>query len=105
MMFRTTAALAAAFLMTACASLSPRAALVENFIDFGLSRDRSVCLADELSDRLDRDDLVDIADYVGGLNVAESPGDALEALVRIENPRAAAAVARAGILCAFGGAD
>ena len=87
----------------ACASLSPRSEVEARFVDFGLSSQRAGCLADELNDRLDRRDMKSVADFVGGLNAAGSPGQALDALLAIENPRAAAAIGAAGISCAFTG--
>ncbi len=92
-----------ALLAAACATVSPRARVEDRFVEFGLSRDRASCLADELDERLDRDDLADVADYVGGLNAVTSAGEALDALLRIENPRAVAAIGAAGIACAFSG--
>ncbi len=97
--------LATLLFLSACATGSPRSKLVDRFVEFGLSKERSVCLADELDDRLERDDLNDVVDYVGGLNAATSPGEALDALLRIGNPRAAAAITRASLACAFGGGD
>lgn len=91
-----------AFLMvTACATLSPRAEIESRFIEFGLGADRAGCLADELDERLNREDLNAVADFVAGLNAASSPGQALDALISIDNPDAAAAIARSTIACAF----
>ena len=70
-------------------------------MEFGLSHDRASCLASDLDERLDRSDLKDVANFVGELNEAASPGQSLDALLSIENPRAATAIARAGISCAF----
>jgi hypothetical protein len=86
----------------ACATGSPRAKIADRFVDFGVSEERADCLASELDERLERDDLNDVADYIGGLNEATSAGEALDALLRIGNPRAAAAIARASLACALG---
>ena len=91
----------AAALLAACATVSPRADVESRFIDFGLTPERAACLAGELDDRLDRNDLIDVANFVGGLSAASSAGEALDALLAIDNPRAASAIARAGISCAF----
>lgn len=88
-------------LAAACATVSPRARVEDRFVEFGLSRERAGCLADELDQRLDRNDLAAVADYVGGLNAVTSAGEALDALLRIENPRAVAAIGAAGVACAF----
>lgn len=85
----------------ACAGLSPRADVEQSFINFGLSPTRSACLAEELDERLDRNDMAGVAEYVNGLNAAASPGQALDALISIDNPQAAAAIGAAGISCAF----
>ena len=84
-----------------CATLSPRSRIEQRFIEFGLSPERAYCLADELDDRLDRQDLNAVADFVGGLNAASSAGEALDALLSIDNARAASAIARATVSCAF----
>lgn len=94
---------ALAFCAAACAGLSPRAEVENSFVDFGLSPTRAECMAGELDERLDRGDLKSVADFVGGLNAAGSPGQALDALIGIDNPRAAAAIGAAGISCAFTG--
>ena len=79
----------------------PRAQVEERFVDFGLSQERASCLAEELDERLERDDLMAIADYVAGLNEVETAREALNALSRIENPTALAAIGPAGLACAF----
>ena len=62
------AALLGAFLMVAsCATVSPRARIEDRFYELGLSRERSECLADELDERLDRNDLRDVADFLADL--------------------------------------
>jgi len=90
-----------ALLAAACATVSPRVRVEESFIDFGLSQERASCLANELDERLDRGDLADVADYVSGLNRVDTPRQALDALLRIDNPRAVGAIGAAGIACAF----
>lgn len=88
-------------IISACATVSPRAKLVDRFMEFGFSEDRAFCLADELDQRLDRDDLSDVAYYVDGLNNVDTAREALDALLRIDNPRAVAAIGAAGLSCAF----
>ena len=87
--------------LTACATVSPRSRIENRFVEFGLGENQAACMGNELDDRLDRSDLNAVADFIGNLNGANSPGQALEALTSIDNPRAAAAIARAGISCAF----
>ena len=88
--------------MTACATGGTRGQVENGLIDFGLSKERSECIADELDDRLDRSDMADVAYFLEGINDASSAGGALDALLEIDNSRAAAAIGRAGLACAFG---
>ncbi len=90
-------------LVAACATLSPRGAIENRLQELGMSENRAECLASELDERLDRGDLEAVADFVGQLNAASSAGETLDALLSIDNPRAASAIARAGVSCAFGG--
>lgn len=91
----------AALVITGCATVSPARRVEKQLISLGVSEARADCLADELDQDLDRGDLKDVADFLDDLNRAETPGGTLDALLRIENPRAAAAIAKAGIACAF----
>lgn len=100
---RSLIGLAALGLFASGCVTSPVADIENAFVDFGLSPERASCLAGELKDRLDREDLRDVAEYIGTLNRVTSPGEALDALLSIDNPRAASAIARAGIDCAFNG--
>ena len=86
--------------LTACVA-SPKSQIEERFVAFGLSAERAGCLATELDDRLENNDLQAVADFVDGLSAADSPGATLDTLLSIDNPRAASAVARAGLSCAF----
>ena len=87
---------------SACATAGARGQIESRFIEFGLSKERAGCLAYELDERLDRGDMADIAYFLDGINGASSPGGALDALLEIDNPRAAGAIGRAGLACAFG---
>lgn len=91
----------ASLTIASCATISPHARIENRLIKFGFSEERADCLAEELDERLDRNDLEAVADFIGDLNEAASPGETLDALIGIDNPRAAAAIARAGIACAF----
>lgn len=95
----TTAFLVAA---GACATISPASRIEKQLVSLGVSEARADCLADELDERLGRGDLKEVADFLEGLNRAQTPGGALDALLAIENPRAARAIASAGVACAFG---
>ena len=91
----------AACALGACATLSPRMSIENRFVELGLSENRAECMAGELDDRLDRDDLSAVADFVGELNAAGSAGGVLDALLGIDNARAAAAIGAASVACAF----
>ncbi len=99
---RKAMALGCALLMlAACASFSPRSRIKDRFVELGVSSDRAACLADELDERLDRDDLNAVADFLTDLNEAGSAGGALDALLGIDNPGVAASIAASGVACAF----
>ncbi|MEO1135763.1 MAG: hypothetical protein AAFW68_04005 [Pseudomonadota bacterium] len=100
-MMRTGLFLLLAFSIAACATVSPRKRIENRFVEFGLSDNKAECMASELDDRLDRDDLRAVADFVGNLNAAGSAGETLDALLSIDNARAAGAIAAAGVACAF----
>lgn len=93
--------LVAALALAACATVSPRKRIENRLIEFGLSEQKAECMGNELDDRLDRGDLKDVADFIGNINDATSPGEGLDALLSIDNARAAAAIARASVVCAF----
>ncbi|MEX6632476.1 hypothetical protein [Hyphococcus lacteus] len=100
-MFRIFAISLITLTVVACATVSPRMRIENRFVEFGLSEDKARCMGNELDDRLNRSDLKAVADFIGNINEADSPGQSLDALISIENPRAAGAIARAGIACAF----
>lgn len=85
----------------ACATLSPQSRIENRFIDLGLSKDRAECLAFEIDDRLDRREMDIVADYLDGIDRADSAREVLSALADIDNSEAATAIARAAIACAF----
>ncbi len=90
-----------ALTFAACATVSPRLRIENRFVEFGLSEKKAECMGKELDERLDREDLKAVADFVGNLNAAGSAGETLDALLGIDNARAAAAIAAAGVACAF----
>lgn len=86
----------------ACASFSPASRIENRLIDLGMSPRGAECLANELNESLDRKDLVDIADFLDRLDRPTSSRGAFDTLRSVDNPRAAASVAAAGIFCALG---
>jgi len=102
-LFLRSAVIAAAAILGACATLSPASRIQSQLVDLGISKSRASCIADELSDRLDRSDLNEVADFLDDINAAESAGGTIDRLAAIDNTRAAAAVAASAITCALGG--
>ena len=90
-----------AFAAAACATGFGAARLERQFVDLGFSADRAGCLAGELDERLEDDDMRAVSGFLDGLNQASTPGQSLDALVSIDNPDAAAAIARSALACAF----
>lgn len=90
-----------ALTLASCATVSPRKRIENRLIEFGLPEKKAECMGNELDDRLDRRDLQDVADFIGNINAASSPGEGLDALLSIDNARAAAAIAGASVACAF----
>lgn len=88
--------------LAACATLSPRARIENRLVEIGLSERKAGCMANELDDRLGREDLSEVADFLGDVNEASADGENYDALLSIDNARAAAAIAAAGLACAFG---
>ncbi len=97
------AAVAVAVFLGACATLSPASRIQSQLVDLGISKSKASCIADELSERLDRSDLKEVADFLDDINAADSAGGAIDRLAAIDNTRAAAAVAASAITCALGG--
>ncbi|MCK5748242.1 MAG: hypothetical protein KAH44_18640 [Oricola sp.] len=91
----------AAATLASCATISPRARIENRLVELGFAPGKADCMAAELDDRLSRDDLNAVADFVGQLNKADSAGGVLDALIGIDNARAAAAIGAAGVACAF----
>ena len=94
------AALALA-LLASCATAA-RVTLNDRFRAIGLSAKMADCMVDDLDQRLDNRDLQDLARYTVGLSRADTPLEAVESLMRIDNPRAVAAIGRAAFSCVTG---
>ncbi|MEM9706526.1 MAG: hypothetical protein AAF850_10680 [Pseudomonadota bacterium] len=84
--------------LSACATTA-RVTIQDRLQTIGLPETQARCLATELDERLDTEDLTDVARYTLTLSQASSPGQALDALLRIDNPRAVAAIGASGISC------
>lgn len=94
------AALALA-LLASCATAA-RVTLNDRFRAIGLSAKMADCMVDDLDQRLDNRDLQDLARYTVGLSRADTPLEAVESLMKIDNPRAVAAIGRAAFGCVTG---
>lgn len=94
------AALAAAMLAS-CATAA-KVTLNDRFRSIGLSADMADCMVDDLDDRLSDEDLRDLAKYTVGLSRADTPMEAVDSLLKIDNPRAVAAIGRAAFGCVTG---
>jgi hypothetical protein len=94
------AALSLVFLAS-CATAA-RATLKDRFRAIGLSADMADCMVDELDERLDDRDLQDLARYTVGLSRADTPLEAVESLLRIDNPRAVVAIGASAFSCVAG---
>ncbi len=94
------AALALA-LLASCATAA-KATLNDRFRAIGLSAEMADCMVDDLDERLDDRDLQDLARYTVGLSRADTPMQAVDSLLKIDNPRAVAAVGRAAFGCVTG---
>ncbi len=73
----------------------------DNLVDMGFSPGKASCMADQLEERLSDEDIQDLARYTAGLSRADSPGQALDALMKVDNARAAGAITASGISCLF----
>lgn len=97
-----TLCLAAALLSLAACATAARATLRDRFEAIGLSPRMASCMVDDLDDRLSDDDLRDLARYTVGLSRADTPLQAVDSLLEIDNPRAVAAIGRAAFACVTG---
>ncbi len=97
---KTMAGVAACFVLVGCIS-NPKSSIRSDLVRLGLSSERAKCMAGEIDSRLSGEDTRDVAQFLGNLQGSQSAGNVLDALLTIDNPRAAAVFARAGISCAF----
>ncbi len=98
---KKTCLILAVITLAACATVSPRMRIENRFVELGFSEGKATCMANELDERLDREKMKSVADFVGELSAAESAGGVLDALLGIDDAGAAAAIAASGVACAF----
>jgi len=88
-------------LLASCATAA-KVTLNDRFRSIGLSADMADCMVTDLDERLDDRDLQDLAKYTVGLSRADTPAEAVESLLKIDNPRAVVAIGRAAFSCVTG---
>ncbi len=98
---RTLCLVAVALTAAACATAA-RVTLIDRFEAIGLSPKMASCMVDDLDDRLSDDDMRDLARYTVGLSRADTPGKAIDQLLKFDNPRAVAGIGRAAFSCVTG---
>lgn len=100
MITRLLASSALLLAVTACATAS-KLTIADRLEDLGLSRDRSVCMADELDDRLNDDQLAKFARFTVRLEEADTALAAIGSLRQIEDAKIARAVTASAFSCAL----
>jgi hypothetical protein len=88
-------------LLASCATAA-KVTLNDRFRSIGLSPDMADCMVDDLDQRLDDRDLQDLAKYTVGLSRANTPAEAVDSLLKFDNPRAVVAIGRAAFSCVTG---
>ncbi|MEM6414125.1 MAG: hypothetical protein AAF720_05655 [Pseudomonadota bacterium] len=84
-----------------CATAA-RYTLEDRFQAIGIPEKTSVCMVDELDESLNDNDLTALAKYTTRISRASSTTAAIQELVKIDNPRAVAAIGQAGFTCVTG---
>jgi len=93
-------AITAAFIITGCTTVAKNS-LRNDLQRIGFSESISVCMADQLEDRLDGGDLQELAWHVSRLTRANNSQAALGSLKKIDNPRVIAAATASALSCAL----
>jgi cytochrome c553 len=87
-------------IVSSCATIA-RYSIEDSLRNIGIPAARADCMGGQLKDRLSDDDLQDLARYLSGLSKSETPGEALDAMLKIDNARAVGAISASAISCAF----
>lgn len=90
-----------ALLLCACATAS-KITLRDRFQSLGIPKDTAYCMVDDLEQELSNEDLSDLARYTVSLSRADTTAQAVNALLKIDNPRAVAAIGKAAFSCVTG---
>jgi hypothetical protein len=76
--------------------------LEDRFQAIGIPEGIATCMVDDLDRNLSDEDLQDLARYTLRLSRADTTMAAVRSLMQIDNPRAVAAIGRAGVSCIAG---
>lgn len=87
--------------VTGCATVA-KVALEDRFQAIGIPEGTAVCMVDDLDERLSDEDLQDLAQYSFNVARADSTLGAVQALMRIDNPRAVTAIGSSAAGCITG---
>ena len=87
--------------LASCAS-GAQATLDNRFQAIGIPPETAGCMAGRLSDDLSGAELQELAQYTVNVSRADTALDAIQSLREFDNPRAAAAIGRAGVACVTG---
>lgn len=86
--------------LAACATVS-RMTIEDRLENLGLSRDRAECMATELDDRLNDEQLAKFARFTVDLDRASGPLEAIRSLRQIDDNRISGAVTASAFSCAL----
>lgn len=103
--FKFAIALIAAASLGACATLSPVSRIERRLVSLGFSDAGAACVSDELDRKLDRKQLMNVADFLDRIDRPDRAGGAgvIEALKQMDDPSAVAGVVGAALTCAIRG--
>ena len=90
----------AAVTITGCATVA-QARIEDNLRDIGIPEGKADCMGDQLRERLDTDQLQALADHLATLNRSDSAGEALDAVIEVDDAGIVGAVTASAISCAF----
>lgn len=101
MQFLKPAAITGLLWLASCATVA-RVTLEDRFQAIGIPEGIATCMVDDLDRNLSDQDLQDLARYTLKLSRADTTLAAVRSLMQIDNPRAVAAIGRAGVSCIAG---
>lgn len=87
------------FLLGACTHRAAPSGIEQTLATLGFRAEYAACTATELARRLDRHEINELAGHIARLDRAASPGQALDTLLQIDNPRFATAIGASMFRC------